>query len=106
VRRVRLHVNPLKSDLLEIEVPRIDAAPGRRLEVELGSAEAHFLMDLAREDAGGLFIGVEIRREVVDRANRSARAAGLGNVRSVFANPASLEAAFGYYRQLRFTPQR
>lgn len=27
-------------------------------------------------------------------------------VRAVFSNPASLEAAFGYYRQLRFTPQR
>jgi tRNA (guanine-N7-)-methyltransferase len=86
VRRVRLHVNPLKSDLLEIPVRRVDAEPGQRLEVELGSAEAHFLMDLARGDDRGLYVGVEIRREVVDRANRAARAAGLDNVRNVFAN--------------------
>jgi tRNA (guanine-N7-)-methyltransferase len=86
MRRVRQHVNPLKSDLLEIEVARVEAPPGRRLEVELGSAEAHFLMDLARADPRGLYVGVEIRREVVDRANRAARAAGLDNLRSVFAN--------------------
>jgi tRNA (guanine-N7-)-methyltransferase len=86
VRRVRLHVNPLKSDLLEIEVERIEAPPGRRIEVELGSAEAHFLIDLARDDRRGLYVGVEIRREVVDRANRACGAAGLDNVRSVFAN--------------------
>jgi pimeloyl-ACP methyl ester carboxylesterase len=29
----------------------------------------------------------------------------LAPVRAVFANPASLDAAFGYYRQLRFRPQ-
>jgi tRNA (guanine-N7-)-methyltransferase len=86
VRRVRLHVNPLKSDLLEIEVEPIEAPPGRRLEVELGSAEAHFLIDRARDDRDALFIGVEIRREVVDRANRACGAAGIDNVRSVFAN--------------------
>ncbi len=86
MRRVRLHVNPLKSDLLEIEVERVEAPPDVRLEVELGSAEAHFLADLARADPHGLYVGVEIRREVVDRANRACRAAGLDNVRSVFAN--------------------
>jgi tRNA (guanine-N7-)-methyltransferase len=86
VRRVRQHVNPLKSDLLEIDVALVEATPGRRLEVELGSAEAHFLMDLARADSHGIYVGVEIRREVVDRANRAARAAGLDNLRSVFAN--------------------
>jgi tRNA (guanine-N7-)-methyltransferase len=87
VRRVRQHVNPLKSDLLEIDgVPRIEAPAGRRLEVELGSAEAHFLIDLARADPEGLYIGVEIRREVVSRANRACRAAGIDNVHSVFAN--------------------
>jgi len=87
VRRVRQHVNPLKSDLLEIEdVPRIEVAPGQRLEVELGSAEAHFLIDLAGADPAALFVGVEIRREVVWRANRRCAALGLANVRSVFAN--------------------
>ena len=87
MRRVRQHVNPLKSDLLEIDdVPRIEVAPGRRLEVELGSAEAHFLIDLALGDPDALFVGVEIRREVVSRANNRCAGLGVGNVRSVFAN--------------------
>ena len=86
MHRVRQHVNPLKSDLLEIDVQRIEVDPGRRLEVELGSAEAHFLMDLARADRAGLYVGIEIRREVVERANKACGVEGLDNVRSVFAN--------------------
>jgi tRNA (guanine-N7-)-methyltransferase len=87
LRRVRQHVNPLKSDLLEIDdVPRVEVEPDRRLEVELGSAEAHFLIDLALADPAALFVGVEIRREVVTRANRRCAGLGLGNVRSIFAN--------------------
>ncbi|HVR64560.1 MAG TPA: hypothetical protein VMU50_21815 [Polyangia bacterium] len=86
MRRIRQHVNPLKSDLLEIDVPRVEAPAGLALEVELGSAEAHFLMDRARADAGVFAVGIEIRREVVARANRACAAAGLGRVRSVFAN--------------------
>src|SRR5206468_209069 len=68
--RIRQHVNPLKSDLLEIaEVPRVEAEPGRALDVELGAAEAHFLLDLAREDPATSFVGVEIRRELVEAVN-------------------------------------
>lgn len=86
MRRIRQHVNPLKSDLLEIDVAPVETPPGCRLEVELGSAEAHFLMDLARSDPTARFVGIEIRREVVERANRACLAAGLANVTSVFAN--------------------
>jgi tRNA (guanine-N7-)-methyltransferase len=70
VPRIRQHVNPLKSDLLEIaDVPRVTAAPGPALDVELGAAEAHFLIDLARADDKTLFVGVEIRRELVTFTN-------------------------------------
>jgi tRNA (guanine-N7-)-methyltransferase len=86
VRRIRQHVNPLKSDLLEIDVPRIEPPPGGRLEVELGSGEAHFLIERARGDGQARFVGIEIRREVVARANNACRAAGINNVESVFAN--------------------
>jgi tRNA (guanine-N7-)-methyltransferase len=85
--RVRQHVNPLKSDLLEIaDVPRIEVPPGRALEVELGAAEAHFLFDRAAADRETLFVGVEIRRELVEPTNEEAARRGLGNVRCVFAN--------------------
>ena len=85
--RIRQHVNPLKSDLLEIaDVPRIAAAAGQALEVELGAAEAHFLIDLARADRETLFAGVEIRRELVTFTNGELARGGLPNVRLVFAN--------------------
>jgi tRNA (guanine-N7-)-methyltransferase len=86
VRRIRQHVNPLKSDLLEIDVARVELPPGSRLEVELGSAEAHFLIDLARADRAAFFVGVEIRREVMSRASRACQTAGLTNLQNVFAN--------------------
>jgi tRNA (guanine-N7-)-methyltransferase len=87
VPRIRQHVNPLKSDLLEIEdVPRIDAAPNRALEVELGAAEAHFLIERAREDRRTSFVAVEIRHELVDAVNAECARGGLHNVRAVFAN--------------------
>jgi tRNA (guanine-N7-)-methyltransferase len=85
--RIRQHVNPLKSDLLEIaDVPRVAPAAGQALDVELGCAEAHFLVDLARADGGTLFVGVEIRRELVTFTSRELARAGLENVRLVFAN--------------------
>ena len=85
--RVRQHVNPLKSDLLEIaEVPRIEVEPGRAIEVELGSAEAHFLIERARDDHGTRFVGVEIRRELVGATNLECARLNLDNVRCVFAN--------------------
>jgi tRNA (guanine-N7-)-methyltransferase len=87
VPRIRQHVNPLKSDLLEIEdVPRLNAAPGQDLEVELGAAEAHFLIDRARARPEALYVGVEIRRELVGWTNAEIGRAGFSNVRCVFAN--------------------
>jgi tRNA (guanine-N7-)-methyltransferase len=87
VPRVRQHVNPLKSDLLEIpDVPRLAPSLGQALDVELGCAEAHFLIDLARADAASLYVGVEIRRELVTFTNSEVARAGLSNLRLVFAN--------------------
>jgi tRNA (guanine-N7-)-methyltransferase len=84
--RIRQHVNPLKSDLLEIAgVVRVDAG-ARPLEVELGSAEAHFLLDRARADREALFVGVEIRRDLVAQTNLEFAKLAVDNVRSVFAN--------------------
>jgi tRNA (guanine-N7-)-methyltransferase len=85
--KIRQHVNPLKSDLLTIAgVPRVEAPGGRFVEVELGSAESLFLIERARSACDGFFVGVEIRREMVARADRLCAEAGLGNVHNVFAN--------------------
>jgi tRNA (guanine-N7-)-methyltransferase len=85
--RIRQHVNPLKSDLLDIaDVPRVEAAAGRALEVELGAAEAHFLIERARVLPETLFVGVEIRRELALATDGECARLGLSNLRCVFAN--------------------
>jgi len=84
--RIRQHVNPLKSNFFQIALEPLELPAGARLEVELGSAEAHFLMDRAAEDPNRLYVGVEIRRDHVAQANAVCARQGLMQVRSVFAN--------------------
>jgi len=84
--RIRQHVNPLRADFLEIALKPLVLLAGRPVEVELGSAEAHFLMERAVEEPGRNYVGVEIRRELVDEANRRCQQLGLLQVQSVFAN--------------------
>jgi tRNA (guanine-N7-)-methyltransferase len=84
--RIRQHVNPLRSDYLQIPLEPLALPPGRPLEVELGSAEAFFLMERAVEDPGRSYIGVEIRRELVGQSNGICKERGLDQVHSVFAN--------------------
>jgi len=104
VPRIRQHVNPLKSDLLEIaDVPRLAPRPGQPLEVELGCAEAHFLIDRASAEPHALLVGVEIRRELVEAVNLDGERRGLGNLRSVFANMSvDLPRLFGEASVRRF----
>lgn len=86
-RRVRQHVNPLRSSLLCIDLPALCLPKDVPIEVELGSAEAHFLMDRAVESPRGHYVGLEIRQEIIRKANNEARARGVGDrVVSVFAN--------------------
>jgi tRNA (guanine-N7-)-methyltransferase len=87
VPKIRQHVNPLKSDLLEIpNVPRLSPRPGSYLEVELGSAEAQVLIERAAVAPEATLVGIEIRSEMVKRAERLCGEAGTTNVRNVFAN--------------------
>src|SRR6185369_16199698 len=84
--RIRQHVNPLKSDFFVIAPPPLRLPAGAPVEVELGSAEAWFIMDRARHEPGGSYVGVEIRRDLVAKANADCAAAGLLQVQSVYAN--------------------
>jgi tRNA (guanine-N7-)-methyltransferase len=84
--RIRQHVNPLRSDYLRIPVEPLHLPAGPPIEVELGSADARFLMERAAEAPSGWYVGIEIRRGMVDLANRDSRRRGLAQVRSVFAN--------------------
>jgi tRNA (guanine-N7-)-methyltransferase len=84
--RIRQHVNPLRSDYLQIDLKPLDLLPGRPIEVELGSAEAFFLMERAVEDPERSYVGVELRREMVAQSNEACQRQNLSQVRSVFAN--------------------
>jgi tRNA (guanine-N7-)-methyltransferase len=84
--RIRQHVNPLKSDFFGIPLTTLELPTGRPVEVELGSAEAWFLMDRAQEAPQGHYVGVEIRRELAWAANDESARRGLSNVHCVFAN--------------------
>jgi tRNA (guanine-N7-)-methyltransferase len=84
--RIRQHVNPLKSNFFRIPVKPLAVPAGMPIEVELGSAEAFYLMDRAVEDPRRFYVGVEIRRELVGPANATCELRGLKHVRSVFAN--------------------
>ncbi len=101
--RIRQHVNPLKSNFFEIPIEPLAFPVGSPVEVELGSAEAYFLMDRAREDPGTSYVGVEIRRDLVAKANEECQREGLANVRSVFANiSVDLPRLFGPGQVRRF----
>jgi tRNA (guanine-N7-)-methyltransferase len=84
--RIRQHVNPLKSDFFRIPVERLTVPPGVPVEVELGSAEAFFLMERAEEDPARRYVGVEIRRGMAAAANAESARRGLPNVHCVYAN--------------------
>jgi len=84
--RIRQHVNPLRADFLRIPLGPLVLRPGCPLEVELGAAEAQFLMERAVEDPGRNYVGVEIRRDLVELSNRRFREKGLAQVQNVFAN--------------------
>ena len=84
--RIRQHVNPLKANFFQIAVEPPELPAGVPVEVELGSAEAHFLMGRAAEEPSRFYVGVEIRRDHVAAANAACERQGLRQVRSVFAN--------------------
>jgi tRNA (guanine-N7-)-methyltransferase len=84
--RVRQHVNPLKAEFFRIAPEPVAVPEGVAVEVELGSAESWFLMDRAREEPAGFYLGVEIRRELVEKAVQECARAGLAQVHNVFAN--------------------
>lgn len=74
--RIRQHVNPkqLHFERFRGEHPPLD---GRPVELEIGCAEAQFLFERAAVDPARLYVGLEIREELVAFVNRRARAAGV-----------------------------
>jgi tRNA (guanine-N7-)-methyltransferase len=85
-RRIRHHVNPLRSPFWAREGAPMLALPAGDVEAELGCADARFLFERAPHHPGTYFLGLEIREPLVDEVNKKATEAGLANLRAVFCN--------------------
>ena len=81
--RIRQHVNPLGLQYEQFRGERPQLVAGRLVELEIGCAEAQFLFERAALDAARTYIGLEIRRDLVELVNRRARSSG-APVQAVF----------------------
>ena len=70
--RIRQHVNPkgVFFEQFRGERPPLD---GRVVEVEIGCADAQFLFERAAKDPSRLYVGLEIRQDLVELVNKRAR---------------------------------
>lgn len=85
-RRLRHHVNPLGLAFVGRQARRLELPADVAVEVELGCADARFLFERAAEHTATLFIGLEIRRPLVQQVNRIAHARSRHNLHARFAH--------------------
>ncbi len=87
MRGVRQHVNPLGGHFLEARAEPIAIPSGaRRVEVELGCAEAKFSFELAERHPDWFVVGLEIRELLVERNRERAARLGLRNLAFGYVN--------------------
>jgi tRNA (guanine-N7-)-methyltransferase len=74
--RIRQHVNPHQVHFATFrgERPVLD---GRELELEIGCADAQFLFERAAQEPSRLYVGLEIREDLVKLVNKRARSLGV-----------------------------
>jgi tRNA (guanine-N7-)-methyltransferase len=71
--RLRQHVNPNQVHFAQFRGER-PALDGRMVELEIGCADAQFLFERASREPSRLYVGLEIREDLVKLVNRRARA--------------------------------
>lgn len=89
--RVHQHVNPLAKYFRELPVEPLELAkvfgdPSLPLHLDIGCARGRFILEMARIEKGGNFLGVEIREPLVDDANAIRDEESLGNLHYEFCN--------------------
>jgi tRNA (guanine-N7-)-methyltransferase len=70
--RIRQHVNPNQAHFARFRGER-PALDGRPVELEVGCADAQFLFERAAQDPSRLYVGLEIRQDLVELVNKRAR---------------------------------
>ena len=87
--RIRQHVNPLARKFQQpIEIPDWQKIYQRNcpIHLDIGCARGKFLLDMAQLDPETNFLGIEIRRQLVDAANQTREELGLRNLHYLFGN--------------------
>jgi len=83
--RIRHHVNPRGAHFARFRGERPPAALDRPIEIEIGCADARFLFERAALEPDRLYVGLEIREDLVDLVNARARRAN-APVHAVFCH--------------------
>ena len=87
---MRQHVNPLSRFFqLPLQLPQPEqlfARPEQPIHLDIGCARGRCLLGLAEQRPDWNHLGVEIRRPLVQSADRDAEASEHGNVRVLFCN--------------------
>lgn len=88
--RVRQHVNPLarkfKFDVVPPDWQEIYQTVSQPLHVDIGCGRGRFLWKLAQIESDWNFLGLEIRRPLVEEANQWRDEKGLNNLHYLFCN--------------------
>jgi tRNA (guanine-N7-)-methyltransferase len=88
--RIRQHVNPLARKFQSpIAIPNwqdVYQKCDRLLHLDIGCARGRFLLALAQQNPEINYLGIEIRRQLVDLANQERDQLGLTNLHYLFGN--------------------
>lgn len=89
--RVHQHVNPLADFYQNIPVEPVKteesfASPDNNLHIDIGCGRGRFLLKQAAENTDLNYIGLEIRKPLVDEANQLAEERALKNIKYIFCN--------------------
>lgn len=88
--RIRQHVNPLDSKFQQpLPIPdwqEIYANCDRPLHLDIGCARGRFLLDMAQHNPKVNYLGIEIRKQLVELANQDRDNLSLTNLHYLFGN--------------------
>jgi tRNA (guanine-N7-)-methyltransferase len=89
-RRIRQHVNPLtlkfQQPIIILDWQEIYRNSDRPWHLDIGCARGKFLLDLAQQNPEINYLGIEIRRQLVELANQDRDNLGLTNLHYLFGN--------------------
>jgi tRNA (guanine-N7-)-methyltransferase len=88
--RIRQHVNPLarkfQSSIAVPDWQDIYQQGDRPIHLDIGSARGRFLLQMAEQNPEINYLGIEIRKQLVDWANQERDDLGLTNLHYLFGN--------------------